>query len=212
MGETTQVQLTLQNHKNRADVVTLVAVGENFHVTPANISMPLQPGQVAQIYLNVTGEKAGPGEMQIRSGEIARQLSIEVFGTSLQGVRHDEVKQVAVCSDSIAVGNPRAPTFLNGVKCGSLEQRSSTSVWDFRAEHVLSAAALGALKKRNVLEMGTAAKTFQVANPMLRVTLENGCTYRLSPADTTAQSTPPGWLQAAGRRVPNGEPMSWTFE
>ena len=87
-----------------------------------------------------------------------------------------------------------------------------TSVWDFRAEHVLSAAALGALKKRNVLEMGTAAKTFQVANPMLRVTLENGCTYRLSPADTTPQSTPPQWLQAAGRRVPNGEPMSWTFE
>ena len=46
VGETTQVQLTLQNHKNRADVITLVALGENFHVKPANISMPLQPGQV----------------------------------------------------------------------------------------------------------------------------------------------------------------------
>ena len=212
VGETTQVQLTLQNHKNRADVITLVALGENFQVKPANISMHLQPGQVAQIYLNVTGQRAGPGEIQIGSGEIARQLSIDVFGTSLQGVRHDEVKQVAVCLDSIAAGDPRAPIFLNGVKCGSLTQRSSTSVWDFRAKHVLSAAALGALKTRNVLEMGTAAKTFQVANLMLRVTLENGCTYRLLPSDTTPQSTPPQWIQAAGRRVPNGEPMNWTFE
>ena len=211
VGETTQVQLTLQNHKNRADVITLVAVGENFQVKPANISMHLQPGQVAQIYLNVTGERTGPGEIQVGSGEIARQLSIEVFGTSLQGVRHDKVKQVAVCLDSIAAGNPRAPIFLNGVKCGSLEQRSSTSVWDFRAKHVLSVAP-GTLKTRNVLEIGTSAKTFQVASPMLKVTLENGRTYRLSPSDATPQSTPPQWIQAAGRRVPNGEQMKWTFE
>ena len=117
-----------------------------------------------------------------------------------------------MCLDSIAAGNPRAPILLNGIKCGYLEQRTSTAVWDFRAKHVLSGDAVGALKARNILEMGTTSKTFQVANPLLKVTLGNGHTYRLSPSDNTPRSTPPEWIQAAGRRVPKGKQMKWTFE
>ena len=212
MGETTQVQLTVQNHRNRSAIATILALGSNLLVQPATMSMHLQPEQVEQIYVNVTGKRVGPGVIRVHSGEAVRELSIDVFGTSLKGVRNDEVKEVAVCLDSIAAGNPRAPILLNGIKCGYLEQRTSTAVWDFRAKHVLSGDAVGALKARNILEMGTTSKTFQVANPLLKVTLGNGRTYRLSPSDNTPRSTPPEWIQAAGRRVPKGKQMKWTFE
>ena len=94
VGETTQVQLTVQNHRNRSAIATILALGSNLLVQPVTMSMHLQPGQVEQIYVNVTGKRVGPGVIRVHSGEAVRELSIDVFGTSLKGVRNDEVKEV----------------------------------------------------------------------------------------------------------------------
>lgn len=206
VGEEAVFTAAVHPHSSDARAFRAAVSGKGVTVTPPELSGELPQAGGLRFEITARGKDAGRASIAVGDAHI----DFEVIGSSLAGADVSQAKEAALIVDSIASLAScavRQKILLNGVEAGILEQRHGAPGWDVGARHVLSEAALKALKERNVIEveMGDDTK-LTVKNVALEIVLDDG-TRRMLRADPRAQST--DWLQAAGRRVEGGSKMRW---
>lgn len=209
-GRNVTFTATVRNHSDQARKVEVSVTGKAVDVTPADAAVDVAAAGRASIRLNVVGESAGRGAITIRAGSTG-SIAFDVIGRSLEGVDLASAERATLVLDKMAATGGKQEVFLNGVEAGMLGLvRIDRAAWDYGGRHELANDALSALKETNRIEIETGKASFTVRNLSLEVALDDGRLYRLA-ADPTAQSAPPDWLQACGRRIPSESKMQWAL-